>query len=112
MSKRFSLFKATTWRKTGLVLCLTVMGAWFPLVFAEDEILTIEGTKIRGNQELPTILYLVPWQNPEIQSITAPEQNFAVQRELKPLERSEFQRLMGYHEQFKGREAAESESKD
>ena len=112
MSERFSLFKAIAWRKACLVLCITVTGSWFSLALAEEEILTIEANRIRGNQELPTILYLVPWQNPEVQSITAPEQNFAVQRELKSLERSEFQRLMGYHEQFKGREAAELESKD
>ena len=28
------------------------------------ERLNMEGTKIRGNQELPKVLYIVPWQDP------------------------------------------------
>lgn len=88
------------WRAVCGVLLSAVLVLGFQTAWAEDEIITIEGAKIRGNQELPTILYLVPWQNPEIQGIEAPERNFAVQRGLEPLERTEFQRLIGYHEQF------------
>jgi len=68
---------------------------------AEEEILTIEGARIRGNQELPTILYLIPWQPPELQSLDVPQQSFAVQRPLEPLERAQFQRMMSYHQHFK-----------
>ena len=68
---------------------------------AEEEILTIEGARIRGNQELPTILYLIPWQTPELQSLDVPQHSFAIQRPLEPLERAQFQRMMSYHQYFK-----------
>ena len=75
-------------------LCLSAAAS------AEDEVLTIQGTSIRGNQELPTILYLVPWQAPEVLELEEPESSLAVTRTLEPLERSEFQRLLRYHEHF------------
>jgi len=67
---------------------------------AEGEILTIEGARIRGNQELPTVLYVVPWQPPEVQRLETPETSFAVSQPLKSLERSQFKRLVSYHQHF------------
>ena len=32
--------------------------------YAEDDVIVIEGTDIRGNQEQPKILYIIPWQKP------------------------------------------------
>ncbi|MDX1453578.1 MAG: hypothetical protein R3183_13545 [Oleiphilaceae bacterium] len=79
-----------------LAVALVSGGAW-----AEPEVLTIEGARIRGNQELPTVLYVVPWQPPVVESLEKPATSFALQRKLEPLERTEFQRLMQYHEEFK-----------
>lgn len=79
------------------VLCCLPSGS----LLAEEDIMTIEGARIRGNQELPTILYLIPWQAPVIQHLDAPGQSFAIQRAIAPLERAEFQRLMSYHQHFK-----------
>ncbi|KZZ41779.1 hypothetical protein A3758_10040 [Oleiphilus sp. HI0118] len=68
---------------------------------AEDDVIVIEGTRIRGNQESPTILYLVPWQAPEVVALDAPAAGLAITRALQPLERSEFKRLIKYHQHFK-----------
>ena len=38
-------------------------------VFAEDKI-ELETTTIKGNTELPKILYVVPWQDADKESIT------------------------------------------
>ena len=83
--------------------CLILIGLTVSAIqpaLAEDDVITIEGTRIRGNQELPTILYLIPWQAPEVQQLDAPQQSFAVQRPLELLERQEFRRLIGYYEVF------------
>lgn len=90
-----------------------VLGFLLPIgpVAAEDEVITIEGTRIRGNQELPTILYLLPWQAPEIQELPRPEQSFAIQTPLELIERQEFRRLIGYYEQFKSTGAGPARSK-
>lgn len=84
-----------------LMLCISP-------VWAQDGVLTIEGTRIRGDQESPTVLYLVPWQPPGVESLAPPEASFMVGRAIKPLERSQFQRVLSYHEQFKAMNAPES----
>jgi len=69
--------------------------------YAEDEILSLEGARIRGNQELPNVLYLIPWKPPKVYSLTPPENNLAANSPYKTLERSSFKRLINYHEAFK-----------
>ena len=69
--------------------------------YAEDEILSLEGARIRGNQELPNVLYLIPWKPPKVYSLEAPENNLAANRPFNALERSSFIRLVNYHEAFK-----------
>ena len=71
-----------------------------PSVYAESEIITIDGARIRGNQELPTVLYLVPWQAPKVYKLDTPETTLASQRPIKPLERESFKRLISYHQLF------------
>jgi len=69
--------------------------------FSQDEILSLEGARIRGNQELPNVLYLVPWKPPKIYSLEKPKSNLAASRPFKMLDRSSFKRLLAYHETFK-----------
>ena len=66
----------------------------------KDDVVVMEGMRIRGNQEQPTVLYLVPWQPPEVKKLTQPEANIAFGQETKPLKRSEFQRWLGYQQWF------------
>lgn len=80
------------------VLAICLLGAGSSIA---EEVLTIEGTRIRGNQELPTILYLIPWKEPELRQLEAPEQSLAVKQTLEPLEREDFRRLVEYHQHFK-----------
>lgn len=67
---------------------------------AQDEVITLEGARIRGNQEAPLVLYLVPWKPPEAKSLDRPDEELMLARPVKPLKRAEFQRLMGYHQHF------------
>lgn len=70
------------------------------VAMAQDEVITLEGARIRGNQEAPLVLYLVPWKPPEAKSLDRPDEDLMLARPVKPLERAEFQRLMGYHRHF------------
>lgn len=71
-----------------------------PVASAEDRVLTIEGTRILGDQESPTVLYLIPWQPPAMETLDRPGGNFMIDRSLRPLERASFQRLLSYHRRF------------
>lgn len=83
------------WVAQLLSLCLLS-----PFASAEDRVLTIEGTRILGDQESPTVLYLIPWQPPAIETLDRPGGNFMIDRSLRPLERASFQRLLSYHRRF------------
>lgn len=84
---------------SALLAAVTVVA---PLVHAQEApgVVTIEGTRIRGDQEVPTVMYLVPWQPPGVDELRAPEERLMVDQGLKPLERYEFQRFIQYHEAF------------
>ena len=75
---------------------------------AETDVLTIQGTSIRGNQELPTVLYLVPWQAPSPKALTATSADLATRQTLEPLERSEFNRMLRFHDHFLERQKESS----
>lgn len=71
-----------------------------PALAQESGIVTIEGTRIRGDQEVPTVMYLVPWQPPEVEELQAPDERLLVDQAYAPIERYEFQRLIHYHRAF------------
>lgn len=71
-----------------------------PALAQESGIVTIEGTRIRGDQEVPTVMYLVPWQPPEVEELEAQDERLLVDQAYAPIERYEFQRLIRYHRAF------------
>lgn len=91
------------------ILSLLVAFMALPCV-AQDGVVTIEGARIRGDQEVPTVLYLVPWQPPAVQSLARPDEQLMLQRPIAPLERQEFQRLMSYHQDFRAATAKKQDS--
>lgn len=66
----------------------------------ESNIVTIEGTRIRGDQEVPTVMYLVPWQPANVEELRAPDEQLMVEHQFAPLDRYEFQRFVRYHDAF------------
>jgi len=91
---------AEKYQKRFLCLAIFFMLLSIQKVWAESEILTIEGARIRGNQELPNVLYVVPWQPPEVYTLDAPKQSLVSKRGIKMLERERFKRLLSYHQSF------------
>ena len=67
---------------------------------AQEGVVILEGARIRGSQEAPLVLYLVPWKPPEAKSLDRPDEELMLARPVKPLERAEFRRLISYHQHF------------
>lgn len=86
-------------RNTTLVTMVSVLTV-FPAV-AQEGVVTIEGTRIRGDQEVPTVLYLVPWKAPSSRSLASPDEQLMLERPLQALDRTEFRRLVSYHQHFR-----------
>lgn len=60
--------------------------------------LDMEGTAIIGNQELPKVLYIVPWKPSELPGLSEPPLESMIDEALVPVERPEFQRHVIYYE--------------
>lgn len=54
-------------------------------------------TEITGNQELPKVLYIVPWQKSDPGDLTGKPVNTLLDEVLAPIDRSEFIRQVDYY---------------
>ncbi len=54
-------------------------------------------TEITGNQELPKVLYIVPWQNPDPGDLLDRPINSLLDDVLAPIDRDEFLRQVDYY---------------
>ena len=64
-----------------------------------DEI-DLDRTEITGNQELPKVLYIVPWQKSDPGNLTARPVNTLLDEVLAPIDRSEFIRQVEYYDEL------------
>ncbi len=59
-------------------------------------------TEITGNQELPKVLYIVPWQKSDPGDLTGKPVNTLLDEVLAPVDRTEFLRQVGYYDDLYG----------
>ncbi len=64
--------------------------------------LELDATAIRGNQELPKLLYIVPWKDPALGDLVGKPVNSLVDEVLAPVDREVFRRQTGYFDQLYG----------
>jgi hypothetical protein len=62
-------------------------------------------TEITGNQELPKVLYIVPWQKSEAGELVGKPVNTLLEEVLAPIDRTEFIRQVDYYGDLHGVEA-------
>ena len=62
--------------------------------------LDLDTTSIRGNQELPKVLYIVPWKEPGLAEPAGRPLNSLVDEALAPVDREVFRRQMRYFDQL------------
>jgi len=82
--------------RMSLALILLFMALSVP---AETRI-EMQGTAIIGNQELPKILYIVPWKKAGLPAMKRPPIAQLIGEVLAPLDREEFRRQIYYHRVF------------
>ena len=61
-------------------------------------------TEITGNQELPKVLYIVPWKKSDPGNLMGMPVNTLLDEVLAPLDREEFIRQVEYHKDLDGGE--------
>ncbi len=59
-------------------------------------------TEITGNQELPKVLYIVPWQKSDPGDLMGKPVNTLLDEVLAPLDREEFVRQVDYYDDLNG----------
>ncbi len=59
-------------------------------------------TEITGNQELPTVMYIVPWQKADPGHLMGKPVNTLLDEVLAPIDREEFVRQVDYYEDLYG----------
>ena len=84
-------------------LLAAVLKAPFGAVLAADAespagVIQLDETVISGNQELPKVLYIVPWQQPEGLPQIDLEPHFAEAELFRRLYPPAYRRELGYHE--------------
>jgi hypothetical protein len=64
--------------------------------------LQLDTTSIRGNQELPRVLYIVPWKDPAMGNLVGKPVNSLIDEVLAPVDRDVFRRQTSYFDQLYG----------
>ena len=59
-------------------------------------------TEVTGNSELPTVLYIVPWQKSDPGDLKGKPVNTLLEEVLEPLDREEFLRQVDYYDELHG----------
>jgi len=62
--------------------------------------LQLDTTSIRGNQELPRVLYIVPWKDPAMGDLVGKPVNSLIDEVLAPIDRDVFRRQTNYFDQL------------
>ena len=85
--------------RLGAVLACFVTGVSFAVPPSDVE---LEGLSIKGNQELPKSLYIVPWKASELGDIAGLPSGSLLNESLQPVERDVFQRQLRYYDSVHG----------
>lgn len=95
----------TSWA-AGAVLLVTLRSAAALAAEADGERLQLETTAIRGSDELPQVLHILPWQSAEAAALQGRPLQSLVDEVLAPLDREVHRRELDYFEQLRAGPAA------
>ncbi len=73
-----------------------------PAASAPADQIELDASSIRGNQELPKVLYIVPWKDPSLAELVGKPVNSLVDEVLAPVDREVFRRQTRYFDQLYG----------
>lgn len=73
---------------------------WFGMVQAEDRV-DLEELTVKGNRELPKVLYIVPWKKAEVGDLVGRPVASLLDEALAPVDRDVFRRQVEYYERLR-----------
>jgi hypothetical protein len=82
----------------------TLFAAWLLVTLsasAQDRV-DLEGTSIIGNRELPKVLYIVPWKEPDLGDLGELPPTGLLDEVVSPVDREVFQRQLDYYAFIEG----------
>ncbi len=71
--------------------------------------LELDSSSITGNQELPKVMYIVPWKEADIGDLRGKPANSLLDEVLAPLDREVFRRQVRYFRQLNAQEPQAAE---
>lgn len=74
------------------VIYLFCFSAW------AEKAVTMKGSTIVGNQELPKVLYVIPWKNSILPDLEEPPLESLIDEALAPIDREVFRRETLYYD--------------
>ena len=97
----------------GLLLCASAVLAEEPAVAGEQlDRLELDSSAVKGNQELPKVLYIVPWKDSDIGDLAGRPANSLLDEVLAPLDREVFRRQVRYFDQLHAAEDSSAAGQD
>lgn len=79
-------------------------------VVRAEQTLDMQGTSIIGNQELPKVLYIVPWKKSQLPDLAEPPFDGLMDDALSPIDRAAFQRQLRYYDTLTRRKNGRNEN--
>ena len=77
---------------------------------AHADRIIMQGTAVIGNQELPKVLYIVPWKKSELPDLSEPPLESLIDDALTPIDRNVFRRQVDYYQTLNGSENVQYEN--
>lgn len=74
--------------------------------------LELDTTSVTGNRELPKVLVIVPWKNPELAELTGRPLASLVEEALSPIDPDVFRREVNYYNALNDADGDDSSSAD
>ncbi len=62
--------------------------------------LELDASSVTGNEELPKVMYIVPWKETSFSGLQGKPVNSVLDEVLEPVDREVFQRQLRYHQQL------------
>ena len=72
--------------------------------------LELESTSVTGNEELPKVMYIVPWKATDVRDLRGKPLNSVMDEEISPVDRDVFQRQVKYYDQLNASGAESQEA--
>lgn len=79
------------------LMCLVLLSSGLQ---ARDEVVTIEGTRIEGDEEYPALVFDLPWQTAQFPLLDRRDERLMTRRETTRLERPVVRREIGLHQRL------------